>query len=59
MCNEKRKELKIESCGTATVMNGLLHGVGLKAWKVTNYIAIANNMAKLYKSKLLQVIDHF
>ena len=46
MCNEKRKELKIEPCATATAMNGLLHGVGLKTWKVTNYVAIANNIAK-------------
>ena len=39
MCNEKeRTELKIESCGTATAINGLSHGLGLKAWKVTNYI---------------------
>ena len=41
MCNGKRKELKIESCGTATTMNELLHGLGLKAWKVTNHVAIA------------------
>ena len=40
MCNicKKRKELKIESCMWYS-MNGLLHGPGLKAWKVTNYIA--------------------
>ena len=38
MCNEKRKEPKIEACGTPSVINGLLYGPGPKTWKVTSYI---------------------